>query len=155
MMGRMLYGLGWLFIALLVLAAVGDLRRRKIDPRLVYAMLAVALVKIILEIVWSGMYFTGLWAAFIACGVTTLVFWGMYRFSHGIGLGDVKLMAACSLFYGIQGTPSIVIVSMLLVSLVGIGMVIKDRRNLKAELPFAPFVAAAAILREMIIVIGI
>ena len=150
-MEALVYLFYWLYAALLVGAAIIDIRSHRIEPRLVCAMFGVAAIKTALEVVSNEMYLTSLWAALISGAVTTLVFWGMYRFSHGIGLGDVKLMAAAGLFYSVRGIFTIVIFSMLLVAAAGVIMIIKSRSNLKAELPFAPFVAAAAIIREIMI----
>ena len=143
-----------LYILLLTAAAIGDIRTRRIRPALVYAMLGLAAVKTGWEVLESGGYWTSLWAALIACLITVLVVYGMHRFTHGIGLGDVKLMAAAALFYSVRGIFTIVFVSMLLTAAAGMAMVIKSRSNLKAELPFAPFVAAAAILREIMLLAG-
>ncbi len=146
-MENVLVLLEYFYVALLIAAAVIDIRTHKIYPGLVYGMFLLGVLKIAVEIWESGMYFTSLWAALMVCGITTLIFWIVYRFSQGIGLGDVKLMSAAALFYSIKGIWWIVTGSMLLAALVGMCMVIKNRNHLKAELPFAPFVAAAALLR--------
>lgn len=140
----------WIYAALLAAAAVVDVRSRQIAPALIYAMFGLGVLKVIIEIVMNQMYLSSLWAALLTFAITLLVFLGMYLFSRGIGFGDVKLMAAAGLFYSVQGIFTIVIFSMLLTAGAGICMVIKNRQNLKAELPFAPFVAAAAVLREIL-----
>lgn len=155
MIENILSFLEWVFLVLLILTAIFDIRIHKIMPFLVYSMFFASTIKIGFSIVNNGVYFTSLWSALISCFITTFLFWLMYRFSHGIGAGDVKLMAAVSLFYGIRGISFIVMVSMLLVSIIGMILIIKDHCNLKAELPFAPFVAVAAILREFFILVGI
>ena len=139
----------WIYAALLSAAAVVDIRTRKIAPSLVYTMFGLGVLKIIIEIMMNQMYLASLWAALLTFAITFLTFWGIYLVSHGIGFGDVKLMAAAGLFYSIQGIFTIVIFSMLLTAGAGVCMVIKNRKNFKAELPFAPFVAAAAVLREI------
>lgn len=149
-----MYALYWIYAVLLTITAIVDIRTHQIEPKLVYGMFALAAIKVFLEIVQNQMYLTGLWASLITGAVTTLVFWGMYRLTHGLGLGDVKLMAAAGFFYSIRGIFTIVVFSMLLVAVAGIVMIVKNRRNLKAELPFAPFVAAAAVLREVMILVG-
>lgn len=140
----------WVYAALLAATAVVDIRSRRIAPGLVYAMFGLGVLKVAIEIAMNQMYLSSLWAALLTFAVTFLVFFGIYLVSHGIGFGDVKLMAAAGLFYSIQGIFTIVIFSMLLTAGAGVCMVIKNSKNLKAELPFAPFVAAAAVLREIL-----
>lgn len=142
---------GWSFIALLAAVAIIDIRTHTIESRLIFVMLGLAAIKIIIEIVSYEFYLTNLWIALISSAVTLIIFWGLYRFTNGIGLGDVKLMAVTALFYGMKGIFSIVVFSMLFAGAAGVILIIQDRRNLKRELPFAPFVAAAALLRELIV----
>jgi len=68
----------------------------------------------------------------------------------GLGGGDVKLMALIGAFLGIKSLPWVILSSAALASLAGIGRVLKTGTWRQggwraAEIPFGPFLAAAAV----------
>lgn len=97
-------------------------------------------------IFWIG---DSLWMNVLA-GVLfgVLFFGGLYVLTrgNGIGLGDVKLGTALGLIFG---WPDIVLVSMLafiIGAVISAGLILSRKKTIKDVLPFAPFVAAAAVL---------
>jgi prepilin peptidase CpaA len=86
---------GVTFTALLLWAALGDLRRRRIPNRLV---LVIAILGIAYS-AWSGRGFSGLGSSFggIATG---LVCWLPFYVLGWLGAGDVKMFAAAGAWLG-------------------------------------------------------
>jgi leader peptidase (prepilin peptidase)/N-methyltransferase len=85
--------------------------------------------------------------------VVGVLFWLLRRlyFAHrkvqGLGLGDVKFLAAAGIWVGIAGLPLLLLVATL-AALVCAGVVHLARRSLSAEtsMPFGPFLAAGLLL---------
>jgi len=68
----------------------------------------------------------------------------------GMGLGDVKLMAMLGAFFGLWGAGLIIMIAAILGSVVGIAMVIAQKRKGVEEeshyLPFGPYLSMAGII---------
>jgi leader peptidase (prepilin peptidase)/N-methyltransferase len=62
---------------------------------------------------------------------------------EAMGLGDVKLMAAIGAFLGWQAVIFSLVISSLVGSLAGVGLVAARRREWSAKLPYGPFIALA------------
>lgn len=63
---------------------------------------------------------------------------------EGLGMGDVKMMAMVGAFLGWKAVLLTVFLGSFLGSLVGIGIMMIQRRTLKTSLPFGTFLGAAA-----------
>ncbi len=59
----------------------------------------------------------------------------------GIGMGDVKLCAAVGFYMGLYNVIAMLLIALVSASLAGIAYVIIKKKDIKTELPFAPFVA--------------
>jgi leader peptidase (prepilin peptidase)/N-methyltransferase len=70
-----------------------------------------------------------------------------YRNVQGLGLGDVKFLAAAGIWVGIAGLPILLLVATL-TALVCAGILHLARRSLTAEtsMPFGPFLAAGLLV---------
>ncbi len=67
------------------------------------------------------------------------------RKREGLGGGDIKLMGALGAFLGWQAIPYVVLVSSLVGSVVGLLILVVQRQNMKTEIPYGPYIAAAAL----------
>lgn len=65
---------------------------------------------------------------------------------EGMGFGDVKLLAMIGAFLGPQGALGSVLVSSIVGSIVGIVIIVIQRKNLKLALPYGPFLAVGALV---------
>ena len=61
-----------------------------------------------------------------------------------IGEGDVKLIVAYSVVYGFSKIISVLFYSLLSCLIVGVVLMIIKKKNMKLEIPFAPFMVAGA-----------
>jgi leader peptidase (prepilin peptidase) / N-methyltransferase len=70
-----------------------------------------------------------------------------YRKTQGLGLGDVKFLAAAGIWVGMTGLPMLLLVATL-TALVGAGIMHLAGQSLTARtsLPFGPFLAAGLLL---------
>jgi leader peptidase (prepilin peptidase)/N-methyltransferase len=65
---------------------------------------------------------------------------------EAMGFGDVKFMAAIGAFLGWQATLFSLMVSSLIGSIVGVGLIVMGRREWSSRLPYGPYIAAAAVI---------
>jgi len=64
---------------------------------------------------------------------------------EGMGGGDIKLLALLGAFFGWQSLVFILLVSSLLGSIVGIGIMVIRKEGMKYAVPFGPFLSVAAV----------
>ena len=84
----------------------------------------------------------------LGAGVLAAVSWGWYWLKgfHGMGFGDVKMLAMIGAFLGWQGVVTTLLVASLTGSLVGASLMISGRMGLRSKLPFGVFLALAAVV---------
>jgi leader peptidase (prepilin peptidase)/N-methyltransferase len=81
-------------------------------------------------------------------GLLWLVAEGYFRLRgrEGMGLGDVKMMAAVGVFLGLKRTLMTVLAGSLLGSVIGIILIAISKKDRNYELPFGTFLGAGALL---------
>ena len=81
-------------------------------------------------------------------GLLWLVAEGYFRIRgrEGMGLGDVKMMAAVGAFLGLKRTMMTVLMGSLLGSVIGIALIAISKKGRDYELPFGTFLGAGALL---------
>jgi leader peptidase (prepilin peptidase) / N-methyltransferase len=62
---------------------------------------------------------------------------------EGMGYGDFKLLAALGAWLGWQLLPLVILLSAVVGSVVGIGMIVFGGRSSQTQIPFGPYLAAA------------
>ena len=62
-----------------------------------------------------------------------------------MGFGDAKLMAAIGTFFGLKSIPLILFFSSITALIIVLPSLINKTRNLKAEIPFGPYILISAI----------
>ena len=110
---------------------------------------------ITLPFLWLGLLcnyfglFTDLYSSLLGAVAGYGIFWIVYQLfklitgKEGMGLGDLKLLAMLGAWTGWQALPSIVFLSSLLGSLVGLYLVLFRRRQRSAPISFGPYLALA------------
>lgn len=66
--------------------------------------------------------------------------------AEGMGMGDVKLMAMLGAFLGWQASIFIIIMSSLIGSIAGIGLMVFAGKSRKFAVPYGPFISLAAVV---------
>lgn len=134
---------GMAFVALLIYAAVTDLKRREVDDWICVAILIVSLYG-------SGGSF---WGAVL----TALPFFLPALFKGGsIGAGDIKLMFACGAVLGIWGGFLQTILALSLTAIFSLGILLTKgfATYRKTAIPLAPFLCAGGIAAFIITKMG-
>jgi prepilin peptidase CpaA len=134
----------WLLAVMLLVAAIGDLRSREISNWLngSIACLAIPFWFSLGMSPWPDM------AIQLAIGVTVFAaFATLYHFG-GIGGGDVKMIAALSLWFPFGSLVTVLVVMSLAGGVLTLGMIIRQRMlktSEKIEIPYGVAIAFAGL----------
>jgi leader peptidase (prepilin peptidase)/N-methyltransferase len=137
---------GAVFCALMVALAAIDLDLMILPDALTYPGMVVGILFQLL-VPWARLG-GGPWGALVGAGILLAVWGGWYLLRHeeGMGLGDVKMLAAIGAFLGWKG----VLVSLFLASLsgavVGVALMAWRGGDLKSKLPFGTFLALGGLI---------
>jgi len=155
------------FAALLVVLTITDLRERILPDEVNFFGLGAGLL---LSFFTKSLDGTSLWmankwfdfpppqvalsfadaalGALAGSGLLWIVAEGYFRIRgrEGMGLGDVKMMAAVGAFLGLKRTLLTVLVGSLLGSVIGILLIAISKKGRDYELPFGTFLGAGALL---------
>jgi leader peptidase (prepilin peptidase)/N-methyltransferase len=135
----------WWFVAALVAITFIDLDHR-IVPDLI------SLPGIVLGLTFSftapdlGIYRSGIGAA-VGGGIFWLMGWTYERLTgrEGLGFGDVKMIAMIGAFLGPQGVMGTIVISSMIGSIVGVVIMVVQKKDLKLAVPYGPFLAIGAL----------
>lgn len=135
--------------------ALIDLRHRIVPNTLVGAGLAAGLVLFLVSTAARNLNWPGgavLSASFLhavlGALVGTLIILVIILVSRGgMGAGDMKLMALIGFYVGLRGTAVVLLLGFIFGALVGITYMIMGRVGRKDALPFAPYLALAALFQ--------
>jgi leader peptidase (prepilin peptidase)/N-methyltransferase len=110
---------------------------------------------ITLPLLWLGLIlnvnetFVSLEAAVIGAAVGYLSLWSVFWLfklvtgKDGMGYGDFKLLAALGAWMGWQAIPLIILLSSVVGMVVGVSLIILQRRGKDTPIPFGPYLAMA------------
>jgi leader peptidase (prepilin peptidase)/N-methyltransferase len=166
--GPTLEAVKWaIFCALIVVLTITDLRERILPDKVNFFGVIVGLIFSFFTKSLDG---TALWlarryfefpppqaalsfadaaiGALAGSGLLWFVAEGYFRLRgrEGMGLGDVKMMAAVGAFLGVKRTMMTVLVGSLLGSVIGILLISISKKGRDYELPFGTFLGAGALL---------
>ena len=112
---------------------------------------------ITLPLMWIGLLlnisgtFTDLQSAVIGAMAGYLTLWSIYWLfklitgKEGMGYGDFKLLAAIGAWFGWQLLPAVILLSSLVGSIIGIGLIVLARHGRNVPIPFGPYLALGGI----------
>lgn len=144
----MLHGYGENAIKLIVIGSylssvtVNDMKRREIPnlTTIVFSLLFIA-------VTWWFDGPSGLLAGAIGAVVpAVLLLVAMLIKKNSVGLGDIKMVAACGLICGFPGVFFVMFRAALAILVYSLIMLIFKKLKLKSELPFAPFLLFGALI---------
>ena len=86
--------------------------------------------------------------ALLGAGVLAALTWGWYWWKgvHGMGFGDIKMLAMVGAFLGWKGVVATLLIGSLTGSVVGLAQIFRGRMALKSKLPFGVFLALGAVV---------
>ena len=108
-----------------------------------------------LPLLWLGIFlslfdvFTDLTSSVIGAMAGYLILWSVYQLfklltgKEGMGFGDFKLLAALGAWMGYSYLPQVILVSSVVGSVFGIGMLIIGKTRQQQPIPFGPYLAVA------------
>lgn len=96
---------------------------------------------------WSG-WLNSLSGILLGGGSLFLVAWGYEKLTgkEGMGGGDVKLLAMMGAFLGWRSVPFIIFAASLVGSVIGVSVMMAQKKDGKLAIPFGPFLAFGAVL---------
>lgn len=127
-------------LAILILAAVIDIRTRRISDSLVLTGAAVGLVLLLFD---SQRGLSGGLQGGITAGMIMFLLHKITR--DGLGLGDAKLFACIGIYLGVKDTISAMVAAVVLSGIYSLILICISSENKKRELPFAPFILAGSL----------
>lgn len=65
---------------------------------------------------------------------------------HGMGGGDIKLLAMIGAFQGWQAIPFVIFASSVLGTIIGLGAMVQQKKGGQTRIPYGPFLATASLL---------
>lgn len=127
-------------VIMLIIAAIVDIRTRRIPDLLILSFAAAGLLYIFFDVYRELP--EGLLGALIAFFSMFLA----YKASGGgLGFGDVKLFGCTGLYLGLEDTLAAMLASVIFCGFISLVLIGINRENRKRELPFAPFMLAGTL----------
>lgn len=108
---------------------------------------------ITLPLLWAGLLFNlaggfvDLPSAVIGAAAGYLLLWSVYWLfklatgKEGMGYGDFKLLAAIGAWFGWKLLPTVILISSVAGTVVGVGLIVLARRERDVPIPFGPYLA--------------
>ncbi len=121
---------------LLEIIFIYDLKHYIIPDKLVFSAIGIALIYSI----FSGLFFNFLMAGLVASGFFFLL-WLVSR-GKWMGFGDVKLALFMGLFLGWPNILIALFFAFILGSIIGIVLIALQKKKMKSQVPFGPFLIA-------------
>jgi leader peptidase (prepilin peptidase)/N-methyltransferase len=138
-------GFTWMLLALTLI----DLDHKLLPDSMTLPLLWAGLLWNALPIRGISPFAPTLHSAVIGAIAGYLALWTVYQLfklatgKEGMGYGDFKLLAAIGAWLGWQLLPLVILLSALVGSIVGIGMIVFGGRSSQTAIPFGPYLAAA------------
>ena len=139
----------YIFASILWVSSIIDLHHKIIPNELSLGMIALSplwmLIHPELKLVWSD----ALLGIFIGGGLPYSIAWlyWIIRKRHGLGMGDVKLLAGIGGWWGYQAILPTLLTASVTGSIVGLSLIALQRKlDMKREIPFGPFLALGALI---------
>jgi leader peptidase (prepilin peptidase) / N-methyltransferase len=134
------------FVSLLIIISVIDLHHRIIPDVLSLPGAAVGLV--LAPLLAERSFFSSCLGLLIGGGAFLAVAWLYEKVTkrEGLGGGDIKLLGMIGAWLGIGSILPVIVISSAMGSVVGIAIMYLGKKDLKAEIPFGPFLAVAALI---------
>ncbi len=136
----------WVFVAVLVVITFIDLDHQIIPDVISLPGIAVGFVASFF-VPWIS-WFDSLFGILLGGGLLLSIAWGYQLIAkrEGMGGGDIKLLAMFGAFLGWKAILPIVFLASVFGSLIGVPLMLLQKKDGKLALPFGPFLSLAAII---------
>lgn len=140
-------------LLLLEVVAFCDLKTHRIPNMIVLTFLVISCVNLCIKGIMCA---DGFSKELLSCVVGFLglfvMFYVMARLTKdGVGMGDVKLLAALGAVLGLKESLSIILLSLILCTLVAIFLLVFKKKSKNYLLPFGPFVFGGYVLALLLL----
>ncbi len=134
------------FCAAMIVLAMIDLEHYLLPDAITKPGIVVGLI-LQFQVSWSTPR-DAVFGVLLGAGVLAALTWGWYWWKgvHGMGFGDIKMLAMVGAFLGWQGVIATLLLASLAGSVVGVGQILRGRMGLRSKLPFGVFLALAAVV---------
>lgn len=129
----------WLMMPMLTIISAEDIVAKRVSNKILIFMLAIG----VLFALVSGAAIVPTLLAPVIYGVVFIVMSLVSK--GGLGMGDAKLMAVMSVYYGIVGMFSVLFAASVIECLISV-MVLIRTKNMRSEIPFVPAIELGAIV---------
>jgi len=131
-----------IFFCFLIVVFVYDLKHFLIPDKIIFPAIFLALIYNLFDL--KGLLFNFLPAAFGGFIFFLIIF--LISKGKWLGFGDVKLVFLLGLFLGFPNILVALFLSFTVGAIIGIGLIILKGKNLKSEVPFAPFLVLGSLI---------
>ena len=138
-----------LLLPMLLCAFVVDLKEQIIPNRLNLLMFEIGLVFVFLHGFSNINIALNMLLGMLAGGgifMLITLLGGLIAGKEAMGMGDVKLMGALGLYFGLQSIVAISVMAFLIGAIGSIVYMIINRKNSNAYIPFGPFIVASSVI---------
>ena len=138
-----------LLVPMLLSAFVVDYKEQIIPNRLNLTMFEIGLVFVFIYGMMNLSIAIDMLLGMLAGGGIFLlitIIGGFIAGKEAMGLGDVKLMGALGLYFGLASTITISIMSFLIGAVVSILLMVIKKNKMDSYIPFGPFIVCAAVI---------
>ena len=138
-----------LLLPMLLCAFVVDLKEQIIPNRLNLLMFEIGLVAVFLHGFININMALNMFLGMIAGGgifMLITLLGGLIAGKEAMGMGDVKLMGAIGLYFGLQSIVAISVMAFLIGAIGSIIYMIVNRKNADTYIPFGPFIVVSSVI---------
>jgi len=135
----------WTIASLLVVLFVYDLRHYILPDKILFPAILVSGIWYLVSSIFFQSYtvYEILYTIYSALAAA-LFFFAIFALSRGkaMGFGDVKLALFMGLFLGFPQILVALFLAFLLGAIIGVGLIVLQKKKMKSEIPFGPFLIA-------------
>jgi len=137
-----------LLILFVYIACVTDIKEKRVPNRLVLTMLAAWVIVLVPYLFFqTDRALSTILSGLIGFGLSGVLFLLVYLISrHGLGGGDVKLMAVSGLYLGFGGVLPTMLIGSVLSAITALILIISKKMDAKGTLPLVPFLYVGMLL---------
>lgn len=138
-----------LLLPMLICAFIVDLKEQIIPNRLNLLMFEIGLVFVFLHGFINLNMAINMFLGMLAGGgifMLITLLGGLIAGKEAMGMGDVKLMGALGLYFGLQSIVAISVMSFLIGAIGSVIYMIINRKNTDTYIPFGPFIVASSVI---------